>query len=247
LRQRNEEMLLFISDLYEETIQLQSSLQHIEDITHSAYILYDYLKHKDERADEALRLVGQIHEIKKNNQRIYAGLKKLIDQEKNFGYLNMKELCELVVRSNEKYAGMLGKQIHFVLDVQPDRYEVHAFTLLSVINNLVVNAVEAIKETGTITLKVYRRDGQVHISVIDDGPGIPPAKKAVIFNPGYTNKFDHSGKPSTGIGLTYVKQLVESLGGSIAVESNGNNQGAQFLVKLPLKTISTSEGREEQR
>jgi two-component system sensor histidine kinase YcbA len=234
LRNQHEQMVLFISNLYVETAQLKNSLSHIEQITRQGYELYNQLKQmEDKKANHALELVGQIHEVKKNNQRIFAGLQKVIDQTEPMEYMNLQALIEVIVSTNVKYSEFLDKQIQYKVNIQDPDYQVHTFSMLSIINNLVTNAVEAIKGEGCISIHALSCNEQLQIVVSDNGPGIPKHKTEIIFNPGYTSKYEVSGKPSTGIGLSYIKELVGKLGGSIQVSSNTRNQGTVFIVKLP--------------
>ena len=83
--------------------------------------------------------------------------------------------------------------------------QLHVYTILSIINNLVSNSVEAIKGDGWIKLSICKTHELIEFKIEDDAGGIPENKKDLIFKPGYTTKYDNSGKPSTGMGLTYVK------------------------------------------
>ncbi len=74
--------------------------------------------------------------------------------------------------------------------------------------------------------------------ITDNGSGIKPKDLQAIFKPGFSTKFDKkSGRMSTGIGLTHVKELVESYyKGQIHVESE-LEKGTVFKVYIPLKSI----------
>ncbi|WP_245947635.1 ATP-binding protein [Bacillus taeanensis] len=238
-RQKNEHMLMLISNLYAETIQLKKSMQHAEDITRDCYQLYRKLKSRSEQkfAKDTLNITGQVHEIKKGNQRIYAGLSNLISNENFNDYWSMKEVGDIIVKSNEKYSDLLGKNIQFRLDLKGDHSSYHIYTVLSLLNNLVSNAVEAIKDSGIITISSYRHDQYVEFQVMDNGPGIPEKKKESIFRHGYTTKYDLSGRPSTGIGLSYVKELVESMGGTIKLNNGTGSKRTTFIIKLPVESL----------
>jgi two-component system sensor histidine kinase YcbA len=98
------------------------------------------------------------------------------------------------------------------------------------------NAVEAIQRQGSIRLSLYRRaDDMLECRVEDDGPGIPEKVGDVVFEPGYTSKYDEFGTPSTGIGLSYVKETVEELGGSIRFQSDAS--GVVFTIRLPVQQL----------
>ena len=87
------------------------------------------------------------------------------------------------------------------------------YTVLSIFNNLVANAVEAIEDKGFVIIKLYKRNQHIFFEVIDDGPGITQKYKKLVFKPGFTSKYDQAGTPSTGIGLSYINEMVTELGG----------------------------------
>ncbi|WP_236405416.1 sensor histidine kinase [Microaerobacter geothermalis] len=243
-RQRNEQMLLFISNLYEETVHLKKTLKHVESVTRESYELYRILKEKAAQwnedqslAQKALWIAGQVHELKKDNQRIYAGLQEMIAKETSIEHMNVKDLGKIIIRMNQKVSEMLGKKIRFILEVYPDDYHCNIFTTLSIVNNLVVNAVESIDGAGTVKLSIIKVGEWVEWRVWDDGPGIPPKDRDLVFQPGFTSKYDSTGKPSTGIGLSYVKEVVEHLKGTVTIEEPPDSRGTLFLIRLPYHAV----------
>jgi signal transduction histidine kinase len=103
--------------------------------------------------------------------------------------------------------------------------------------NLLENAVQYSPEDSTVTLNVRRNGGaMVEVSVVDSGPGIPPAELPHIFE-----RF-HRGDPSRarstggfGLGLAICKALVDAYNGTIeAVNLPG--QGTQMRVQLPAES-----------
>ncbi len=101
--------------------------------------------------------------------------------------------------------------------------------LQQVFMNLLLNAVQAMEEKGTITLASRQVDGFVEISVSDTGCGIPPDKLGRIFDPFFTTK--PSGK-GVGLGLSIAYGIVTKHGGDIRVESEVG-KGSTFTVRLP--------------
>jgi two-component system sensor histidine kinase YcbA len=241
IRKQNEHMLMLISNLYEETIHLKKTLKNTENITNESYHLYRNLKEQEKQhnvfnqqlSQKVLRIAGEIHEVKKDNQRIFAGLSKLITNESFQDYMDATELIQLIIRINEKYAISLGKDIKFLYSVEGNHPKYHVYIVLSLINNLVANAVEAIKEKGTVSLSLRELSDTVEFQVADSGPGVPQKYEDVIFKPGFTSKYDHFGTPSTGIGLSYVKEVVKNLGGEIIFQNKQNNV-VVFSIKLPI-------------
>jgi PAS domain S-box-containing protein len=103
--------------------------------------------------------------------------------------------------------------------------------LAQVVSNLVANAIDAADQNGSVVIRVARGgDHQGVITVADNGSGISPANLGKVFEPFFTTKKD----VGTGLGLWVSKEIVEKLGGTIAVSSPGENLGATFSISLPL-------------
>ncbi|CAN3703045.1 Adaptive-response sensory-kinase SasA [Microbacterium sp. MM2322] len=99
---------------------------------------------------------------------------------------------------------------------------------LSVIGNLVRNAAEAAGPGGRVDVLVLAGDERLTIDVADDGPGVPPADVARIFDRGVSSKAP-SGR---GVGLDLVRRIAGARGGSITVGAAAAG-GARFTVELP--------------
>jgi signal transduction histidine kinase len=101
--------------------------------------------------------------------------------------------------------------------------------LQQVLMNLMMNGIEATKDTGgVVTVKSqFGEDGQIEISVNDTGPGLPPDKGDQIFDAFFTTK-----PQGSGMGLAISKSIIESHGGRIW--ANGDDgRGATFHFTLP--------------
>lgn len=103
--------------------------------------------------------------------------------------------------------------------------------LRQVVGNILVNAADAIDDTGTITVSTAMRDWMVSITIADTGRGIPSENLQRIFNPFFTTK--GSGR-STGLGLSIAASIVKYMGGTIKVNSIPGS-GSSFTVLLPVK------------
>ncbi len=101
--------------------------------------------------------------------------------------------------------------------------------LLSAIVNLLRNSIEAIAGNGKISLKTMREQDAVLISIFDTGSGITEENIKDIFSPFYSNK-----KGGTGLGLAFVKKVVELHDGRITVQSMPS-KGTEFLIRIPLR------------
>ena len=105
--------------------------------------------------------------------------------------------------------------------------DVDAAKIFQVVMNLVRNAIEAVPPGGHVSVAVTDGDGQARVRVKDDGPGIPEALQARIYEPFFTTKAE-----GTGMGMAIVHTLVRLHGGSIELASELGH-GAEFTVTLP--------------
>jgi two-component system NtrC family sensor kinase len=110
--------------------------------------------------------------------------------------------------------------------------------LRQVFSNLLANSLDAVGERGKVTLRASlsrnpkNENGQLRITVADNGKGIGQASLLQIFEAFYTTK----GSIGNGLGLWVSKQIIEKHGGNIQVRSstNGAHQGTSFSVTLPV-------------
>lgn len=251
IQKKNDQLTIVISNLYEESFNLKKTLINSENITRDAYNLYRLLKNVeifnfDYEAESnvklyqmALGIAGETHEIKKDNQRILAGLSRLITDKGFSEYMDIKKILNITIESNQKYANSLGKDIQILSDIQGEHPNYHIYQVFSILNNIIANAIESIEDIGKINIYVCRNHDIVEFHIKDNGPGIPENKIHLVFKPGFTNKYDNHGISFTGIGLTYTKELVESLEGEILLQSKvGEISGLSCQIRLPIKKLT---------
>ena len=105
--------------------------------------------------------------------------------------------------------------------------------LKQVLVNLLDNAVKYGPAGQTISVEAGRRAGVAWIAITDQGPGVPAADRARIWEPYLRLERELDARlPGTGIGLAVVAQLVEANGGRASVE-NATGGGARFVIELP--------------
>src|SRR5699024_8183719 len=160
------------------------------------------------------------------------GLSKLISNESFSKYMTLDTIIQIAISSNKNYAHALNKEITFSHEVADKTNTYHVYMTLSIINNLVTNAIEAIDTIGTIHInlimtlsiinnlvnyaieaiytKVYiyinlmNSNKKLIIEISVNRPVIKDAHTDIIFEPGFTTKYDQNGNASSGIGLSYV-------------------------------------------
>lgn len=113
----------------------------------------------------------------------------------------------------------------------PKAIQARSAEVLSALVNLVVNAIDAMPDGGTITVRTRaERDGTV-IEIADDGPGMSPDVEKRVFEPFFTTK----GDAGTGLGLAMVYACVQRHGGSVSLVTSPGH-GTTFTLWFPAKT-----------
>jgi two-component system sensor histidine kinase HydH len=97
--------------------------------------------------------------------------------------------------------------------------------------NLITNALQAINNSGEITISADIKREKIIIKIHDNGPGMPSDIIPKIFDPLFTTK-----QTGTGLGLTSCKTIIEQHGGHIEVESIVG-KGTTFIVTIPYRRI----------
>ncbi len=122
------------------------------------------------------------------------------------------------------------RKIHVMLDFKQALPVVlfDAAQMQQVFFNLVKNAIEAMKDGGSLSVTIESTDANVEISFCDTGGGIPAADLARLFEPYRTTK----GAEGNGLGLLICRRIVRAHGGEIDVESK-TGEGTRFVVRLP--------------
>ena len=148
------------------------------------------------------------------------------------------ELSSVIQQAVEVARPLIDTAGHnLTIDLPPEPIFLNAdqTRLAQLFGNLLNNSCKYTRPNGEITLTVKRRDGEVAVTVKDNGAGIPPEKLDSIFD--MFMQVDRTAEQSQGglgIGLTLVKRLTEMHGGSIEAKSDGEGQGSEFVVRLPI-------------
>jgi signal transduction histidine kinase len=126
----------------------------------------------------------------------------------------------------------IPENIKVLISIEEDlpQLVVDRYLVKRVLINLITNAIQAMPNGGTLTIKATHENGMALISVEDTGLGIPEENRNKIFKPLFTTK-----SKGQGFGLSVCKRLVEAHnGGSITFESEVG-KGSKFTIKVPSK------------
>ncbi|MEO5355638.1 MAG: ATP-binding protein, partial [Magnetococcus sp. XQGC-1] len=101
------------------------------------------------------------------------------------------------------------------------------------LNELLDNAGLFSPMEGVVELQVTESGGQVQISILDTGPGIPAGEEEIIFSPFIESSLTRSNAGGTGIGLSVARGLAQQHGGTILMANRRDCQGAEVTLCLP--------------
>jgi two-component system NtrC family sensor kinase len=179
-------------------------------------------------------IVTELESLRRNVEHI----KEIVTMQQSYAtvggvkeMINVVDLVEDSLRMNEGAMNRHCVEVVREFDhVPPINVEKHK--ILQILVNLMRNAKYACDESDRpdkrLTVRVANGNGQVKVSVIDNGVGIPPENLARIFNHGFTTR-----KGGHGFGLHSGALAAKEMGGSLSVQSNGLGQGAAFTLELP--------------
>ena len=240
-RERKEtkyrELILFISSLKTELFFLRKSITDIEEAMKRSFNLYEKLRDTEQR-DDALLVAKDIHEIKKDYMRVVAGIEKALSEEHENLSMDIKDIFAVINDNTKKLIASKNKNIILRFKYKHNFQTKDFYQLISILNNLIINAIEAIDEVGIITITEEIDKTDCVFRVIDNGGGINKEELEYIFEPGFSTKFNPmTGEMSTGIGLTHVRHIVENhFQGEISVTSKKDAKTV-FMVRIPTRKI----------
>jgi len=174
-----------------------------------------------DRAIDLTRLISEYTSLEKPRKAVPLSLEKIINDAITTQQIRIEENDITILKHGNGDA---------IVESDYDQ-------MMTVLSNLLVNALDALKGTDrpTISFTWMEADDRVQLAIADNGPGIPDEHRDRIFDVFY------STKPATGsgLGLSMVKRIVEMYGGSIVVQS-AKTSGTVFTLRL-LKHVHDSE------
>lgn len=249
-QKRYRELLLFTANMKAEIFFLKKTMEDVEKAMEDCFSIYRHLKgikenklelemDIDKLLDKSLSLSKDIHEIKKDNKRVVTGIERLIPKEGKNNIMELSAIFDILHDNTLRYIESIGKEIYIHFEYKDDIEVKEYYSLITVINNLINNSIDAIYGNGHIYIREYMMDDSIIFNVSDNGAGINEKDMEVIFEPGFSTKFNKkTGQMSTGIGLSHVKHIVEKyFDGKITVESK-IGMGTNFYISIPPEKIA---------
>jgi two-component system, NtrC family, sensor kinase len=187
--------------------------------------------------DEVRRIVRAIGDVLQVNTLAVQRMVQIVGSLRTFGRLDRARIDSVDLHEGlESALSLLAHEMRGRVAVVRDfgalpRVRCYAQQVNQLFMNLLLNAVQAIRGPGTITLRTRPLgDAEVEMEIMDTGVGIPAEHQARIFEPGFTTKGSRVGM---GLGLLISQQIVEQHGGRIRVRSS-DGEGTTFTVVLPV-------------
>jgi len=196
----------------------------------AAELLQEEMSEVDRR-----RFLGHIREQEERLQNLVERMLGLATLEQRQGLehpapLDPRGLVERVIASKESALRARSIILEAALAEVPEVLG-EAFLLEQAISNLLDNALDFSPEGGVIQVRLEAEGGQVLVRVLDQGPGIPDYALTRVFEPFYSLARPNSGRKSTGLGLSFVREVAELHGGSIEL-TNRPEGGAEARFAL---------------
>ncbi|WP_434296753.1 ATP-binding protein [Clostridium sporogenes] len=239
--ERYIKLLASNSTLKSEVYLMEKSMDNIEKVMGKSYKLYMDVSQKD--LDEALKteimeITKDIHEIKKEFNLIVRGVNSLTNTKELKDSMNYYEILDILRHminieiKNTKINFNIGKGENF--------NTIYHYYLISIFRNIIMNSIDSLKDKDNGL--IYLNHNSININninghcfeIIDNGQGIDKEDKKYVFNPGFSTKIDfNTGDVNRGLGLSIVKDIVETkLNGFVTLTST-KGKGTKFMIFIP--------------
>lgn len=199
----------------------EESIKNIQELKKE--LDYNYYRYECESLTQSVQDgIENIHEITNSlNTFSYFAGKEMVFADINEGIKSTL----VILRSQYKY------KIEIIEKLEANtKIKCFPGKLNQVFVNLISNAIQAIEDKGTITIRTSIENNFIKISIKDTGKGISPEEKSKVFSPFYTTKEIGKG---TGLGLAISKNIIDEHNGTIEVNSK-IGLGTEFIISLPL-------------
>lgn len=141
------------------------------------------------------------------------------------------DLADIVAEAVQPFVEQAArKDIDLGFDLAPGLVAGDRHMLRDLVDNLVDNALRYTPDGGRVTVEVRATEEDVLFAVEDSGPGIPPEKRAQVFQR-FVRLDQHSS--GSGLGLAIVRDIAALHGAQVALDSGPGGQGARFTVRFP--------------
>lgn len=188
------------------------------------------------------QVVEMLGMMQTTSQKSIQMIKDLLEQEflesssirLNRERVDLREKVQQCLEPFQRAPGSEARQLEVVVPEEPVYAEVDVNKVLQVVDNLVGNALKFTPDENPIRVSVMPCPNCVQITIADEGIGIPEALQPVLFER-FTKarRIGLRGEPTTGLGLSLCKTIVELHHGTLSVTST-EGKGTVFTIELPV-------------
>lgn len=241
-RQRNT-----IDNLNKQIKELKNSVEHAKKYSSLGKLVGGLVHEINNPLDGVIRYVNLAHssakdgdsskeyleEAKTGLTRITTVVRSMLDfawsLSSNEGYIDINHAIEETVFTFRDK--LIDYNISVEKHLSPRIKKIPDYRLKLVLNNMIKNACEAMKNGGKLFISSHCKGDSVEIRFKDTGTGISKELQQKIFEPFFTTKSIGEG---SGLGLAISSEIIKRYGGSIQVESS-QDSGTSFVIKIPRK------------
>ena len=198
---------------------VKNAVRVIRETVPSDYPRYAHFGRIDKEIDRIARIVRQMLDLHRAERETGTEM----DLE-----ITITDVVVMLEPLSEQY----GVRVDVRMKNAPIRVVLPENALRQILFNLLANAIEASPVGAAVKLSAARSGDTLTLRIADSGPGIPEQSRSRIFEPFFTTK-DRATTGGLGLGLSISKNIVDSLGGSLDVESKPGG-GCVFQLCLPL-------------
>lgn len=235
LARRNEELEIFAGRVAHDVLGPLTSVSTFLAMVERKLAGADNFRRSLERAQRGLqrsrRIVYDLLEFARAGARLALGARAGLD-----------EILRELERELQPEALESGAELRVDIPTEPILLACSPGVLISLIENLLRNAIKYIGEAPMRTIRVGAqvKKSSVRVEVEDTGPGLPPGMHKAVFEP-FVRATGASTQPGIGLGLATVKRLVEAHGGAVGVKSE-LGKGCLFWFELPRAAPESAAG-----
>ncbi|SKC70239.1 ATP-binding protein [Maledivibacter halophilus] len=227
-----------VSDIQAEMFYLKKSMVDIEDVMSKSYNLYESYKEDKILREKTLNISREVHEIKKDYYRVLKGFESFLRNFENDDKMTLADVFGIIRDNTNRYLTENNRIVKMHFKLKDNFILKNYYYLFSILNNLIINSIDACMDNDSIKIVQWSDEENIYFEVIDTGNGIEEEILPYVFNPGFTTKYDQvTGKPSTGIGLSHIKNIMENLKGDIEITSK-INKGTTVKLIIPKNSLS---------
>lgn len=186
----------------------------------------------------------QIHEAAEQSAHLAQQLLALARAEPEGQYAAQSKVLDWVALVRDACTAWvqvaLDKNIDFGFDTEISEFNMRGDGLLltEMMNNLLDNALRYTREDGHVTVRIKLADGELQISIEDDGIGIPAEQREAVFERFY--RVLGTGQTGCGLGLAIVREIAARHGGRVHADAGERGRGSVFSLVFPVKKEEAS-------